>query len=677
MGPDAWKTPWRTGVVPYETMTGDQRLFLAGSLGHRTLPMPLMLQIQTSDGHKGAVVVGTVTGWEHGPHGVTATGTWLDPDGVPEVRRALAIMAGRVAAVSLDLEPDMLVDVVEDPNPGEPRVIYRRARACGVTIVPIAAFDHPSLAPDVVFGETDLALTGTTSWRTMPAQPREVEYNADEAFKRILAWSAGSDARARTMFLWIDPQQAEGTRDRFRLPIGDIANGRPVLNFHAIYAASALISGAHGGLPTVSDQEKTRLRETISGIYKRLAGLYGDPALEAPWDKRAKMPDTKSSSLNAVAASAAPVAPPDEWFTDPRLPGPTPTAIVTPEGRVMAHLATHGSCHRALQAATGQCFTPPPSPSAYARYADGTVVTASGRTVRVGRVMADTVHPDSMATAQATRAHYDNTGLCVAIVAAGEDSHGIWLSGALVPEATPEQVAMLRRSPLSGDWRRHGAEGLDLVGVLAVNVAGFPAPVTVRGGIRRLAVDGGECLSLVASGAAGEDESLTEGEGAVSNIQAEPVAVPGDAPQEVAEPATPPSDTAPAPEVDLGPVVDAVLARVAERQRIDEQLATLIELDEQDRQRQLDGLQPIGALAVGAITPQQRRTAEEGGKAMEGGRYPIRNVDDLRNAIRAVGRGSGDHDAIRRWIMRRARELKAPQLIPGNWAPDGSLRGGS
>lgn len=50
-------------------------------------------------------------------------------------------------------------------------------------------------------------------------------------------------------------------------------------------------------------------------------------------------------------------------------------------------------------------------------------------------------------------AHYDNTGTVVASVRAGEDKHGIWLAGRLVPGTPPERVDELRRSGVSGDWR--------------------------------------------------------------------------------------------------------------------------------------------------------------------------------------------------------------------------------
>lgn len=53
--------------------------------------------------------------------------------------------------------------------------------------------------------------------------------------------------------------------------------------------------------------------------------------------------------------------------------------------------------------------------------------------------------------------------------------------------------------------------------------------------------------------------------------------------------------------------------------------------------------------------------------------YPIGDTEDLDNAIRAVGRGKGDHDAVRAYIIRRAKALGASAKIPENWNSDGSL----
>lgn len=70
------------------------------------------------------------------------------------------------------------------------------------------------------------------------------------------------------------------------------------------------------------------------------------------------------------------------------------------------------------------------------------------------------------------------------------------------------------------------------------------------------------------------------------------------------------------------------------------------------------------------------------GKAMPAnngpGRFPIRNRDDLQNAIRAVGRVQPPTEEarakVRRFIMKRARELNLQQLIPDSWASDGTLK---
>lgn len=62
------------------------------------------------------------------------------------------------------------------------------------------------------------------------------------------------------------------------------------------------------------------------------------------------------------------------------------------------------------------------------------------------------------------------------------------------------------------------------------------------------------------------------------------------------------------------------------------------------------------------------------GEAMKDESYPIADREDLENAIHAVGRGGADHDAIRRHIEARAKELGATSMIPDNWAADGSLQ---
>lgn len=53
--------------------------------------------------------------------------------------------------------------------------------------------------------------------------------------------------------------------------------------------------------------------------------------------------------------------------------------------------------------------------------------------------------------------------------------------------------------------------------------------------------------------------------------------------------------------------------------------------------------------------------------------YPIDDQEDLENAIHAVGRGNADHDALRKYIIGRAKDMDLSKLIPDNWNADGSL----
>lgn len=71
---------------------------------------------------------------------------------------------------------------------------------------------------------------------------------------------------------------------------------------------------------------------------------------------------------------------------------------------------------------------------------------------------------------------------------------------------------------------------------------------------------------------------------------------------------------------------------------------------------------------------KDRKAMAQSGQAMSDGSYPIKDAEDLQNAIHAVGRGNADHDAIRRHIMARAKALGLSADIPDNWNADGSLK---
>ena len=69
------------------------------------------------------------------------------------------------------------------------------------------------------------------------------------------------------------------------------------------------------------------------------------------------------------------------------------------------------------------------------------------------------------------------------------------------------------------------------------------------------------------------------------------------------------------------------------------------------------------------FTDDQREKLAEKKQAMPDGSYPIRNRKDLKNAIQAYGR-SKNKQKTKAWIKKRARELKAEDLLPDTWTEE-------
>lgn len=213
-------------------------------------------------------------------------------------------------------------------------------------------------------------------------------------------------------------------------------------------------------------------------------------------EKMARSADADPLSRDSLTAAAIPTAPPEAWFKDPALTGPT-ALVVEDDGRVYGHIAAWGTCHIGQ---IGKCVEPPTSPSNYAYFRTGALRTAEGTSVAVGHLTMGTGHAGPRDSANAAAEHYDNTGTVFADVAAGEDAYGIWVAGSLRPGITAEQVRVARSAPISGDWRTIRGS-LELVGALAVNVPGFPVP-RPQG-----LLASGEVRSLQASGVVAHDDS--------------------------------------------------------------------------------------------------------------------------------------------------------------------------
>lgn len=341
----------------------------------------------------------------------------------------------------------------------------------------------------------------------LPVGDRGADWDGAAAAGRVREW-AGVDGdspdwdKFGQAFFWHAPQPSK--LGDFKLPFADVVDGRLTAMPRGIFAAAGSVQGSRGQKPDIPAADLDSVKSKISAYYRKMK-------MKAPWDSSVTASAAHGSTVrldggiegvvtgfddeggwlriacgrdasvicsvdelpaeSLVASAVTTSAPPEEWFADPQLSGPT-GLTVDDDGRIYGHLAVFGTCHTAF---SDNCITPPRSATNYGYFHTGEIVTASGNRIAAGKIVIGGGHAAPHAGWRASASHYERTSSTAAVVRAGEDSYGIWVAGALVPGATPAQIAALRRSPLSGDWRRI-AGSMELVAALAVNIPGFPIP---------------------------------------------------------------------------------------------------------------------------------------------------------------------------------------------------------
>ena len=516
-------------VIPENMESGDGRIFEGGSINTRDLPLPLLWQIKTGQGHDGSVVVGQILHMERTEQGIgNAYGVFDLGEYGKEAERL--VRNGFIRGVSADMDKfeadeeeakEPTGDDSEDTRKIESgRIVIKSARVMAVTIVPKPAFQ--------------------------------------ECYIQIV-------------------DDGNGIQEDEVLPDGVYVEGMSPLD------ASALVACG-------------------------------------------------------MVAGAIPVEPPSSWFDNPKLTKATPLTV-TDEGRVFGHIAAWHVDHIGMSFGT----RPPRSRSKYAYFHTGTLRTSEGSDIPVGQLTLAGGHAGLEASAEEAVRHYDDTASAFADVHAGEDAYGIWVSGALRPGTTPEQIRAARASAPSGDWRPIKGH-LELVAVCQVNVPGFP--------IARARVASGQVMALVAAGANVlaqlKHDPLAELNKKIDALEAKQnqplVAAAEEAKARVAS-------------VQMS-ILEEKKAELAARVKKakDEDSDYMIQMIDDNTQE----------LAVVPRRVRERLAREK--KAMPDGSFPIRNVEDLKNAIHAYGRAKpGAKAAVRKHITRRARGLDRPELIPDTW----------
>lgn len=184
--------------------------------------------------------------------------------------------------------------------------------------------------------------------------------------------------------------------------------------------------------------------------------------------------------LDAVFPTPYGDNPPAEWLLTPHhdvLPGTS--GLITADGRFCAYSHEWDRCHNSYTA-DGTCWTPPRSPTGLRYYHQATIVTAEGVQLPIGVIPLGDGHASPDVDLWTAMRHYDRPDRVVVRARAVETDDGCVLCGALVPGVTNRQVAIMRASALSGDWRYVPEIGaMEYLGSCFVARPGLPIGIEV------------------------------------------------------------------------------------------------------------------------------------------------------------------------------------------------------
>lgn len=177
----------------------------------------------------------------------------------------------------------------------------------------------------------------------------------------------------------------------------------------------------------------------------------------------------------AIAAAAAVMTYPSVHFEKWKGGKEATPLQVTKDGHVFGQIAGDGVCFR--NGALDQCSKYQPDPDPELRnFHTHTLTTDDGDVIRVGALVAGTMHASTSMSLAEQRQHHENTSRVWALVRAWEDDRGrLCVSGSVIPGLDPTFQAQAVSAPVSIErWPVHGVRGTTLCGAVSVTTAAWP-----------------------------------------------------------------------------------------------------------------------------------------------------------------------------------------------------------
>lgn len=509
--------PWHGVLAPEGTPSGDGRQFAPESLRNRDLPLPLKYMAADAEGHDGSVVVGRIDRIWREDGKMLGEGVF---DSSPQAYEAIRQIAEQmIRGVSVDVD-DATAALEEESG----LTTFSSARIAAATLCAIPAFAEafvalgtwddgsdfqPDTRPEVdqAGAETQTFAEGDVVEEDAPQCQYGEEYathkvgevySCDRHMEQAIE-DAGEGAEVVDLKPEVAPEDFAPVPVKTKDGPGWITHPKPTKRITDYWVDGVGAAKIGWGAPGDFNRCRVQLAKYVQNP-DWLAGLCANLHYRAlrvwPGQHHAgrteSMSDTASITASVGLVETTEFVYDADWFREPELSGPTPITV-TEEGRIFGHLAAWGTCHIGF---ANECIDVPRSETDYAYFLTGEVDTDAGP-VAVGQISVGGGHARDGLSIRPTIAHYDSTSTAVADVTVGEDNFGVWVAGAIRPDAPAEKVRDLRASALSGDWREvivKGRPSMELVAALSVNVPGFPIPRTSA------AWRGGRAMSLVAAG---------------------------------------------------------------------------------------------------------------------------------------------------------------------------------
>jgi hypothetical protein len=318
-------------VIPENVETGDGRIFKKESITIRELPLPLLWQIKTGQGHDGSVVVGQITYMERTTEGIGNAYGVFDTGAYGREAERL-VRHGFIRGVSADMDKFETDDEItedengqksEDSNPS--KINIKSARVMAVTIVPKPAFQEcfiqivggaeeshqkEAMTPDGIYvDEIDplgasalvacgivagaIPLTPPASWFENPKLQGPTPLTLDDdgrVYGHIAAWHVDHigmafgtrPPRSRSKYAYFHTG-ALRTEDGKDVPVGQLT-----------------LAGGHAGLEA-SAQEAVRHYDDTASAF---ADVHAGEDAFGIWVAGSLRPGTTPEQIRAARASA-------------------------------------------------------------------------------------------------------------------------------------------------------------------------------------------------------------------------------------------------------------------------------------------------------------------------------------------------------------------------------------